>query len=91
MVPSAAIGDTGAYFEACHGSAPDIVGTGKANPAATILSGAMMLSYLGEASAAGRLIDATLDTIRAGLTTADLGGSETTDSFTEHICKRLHS
>jgi isocitrate/isopropylmalate dehydrogenase len=89
MVPSAAIGDTGAYFEACHGSAPDIVGTGKANPAATILSGAMMLSYLQESEAAQRLIDATLDTIRAGIKTADLGGSANTDSFTDAIVERL--
>ncbi len=89
MVPSAAIGDTGAYFEACHGSAPDIVGTGKANPAATILSGAMMLSYLGESEAASRLIDATLGTIRSGIKTGDLGGSATTDSFTDAICERL--
>lgn len=89
MVPSAAIGDTGAYFEACHGSAPDIVGTGKANPAATILSGAMMLSYLGENEAASRLIDATLGTIRSGTKTGDLGGSATTDSFTDAVCERL--
>lgn len=89
MVPSCGIGDTGAYFEACHGSAPDIVGTGKANPSATILSGAMMLSYLGQAEAAKRLIDATLATIREGTKTADLGGSETCGSFTDAICKRL--
>lgn len=89
MVPSAAVGATGAYFEACHGSAPDIVGTGKANPAATILSGAMMLSYLGESEAAQRLIDATLGVIRNGTKTADLGGSATTDSFTDAIVARL--
>ncbi|MBL4633436.1 MAG: isocitrate/isopropylmalate dehydrogenase family protein [Kofleriaceae bacterium] len=89
MVPSAAVGATGAYFEACHGSAPDIVGTGKANPAATILSGAMMLSYLGESEAAQRLIDATLGVIRSGTKTADLGGSATTDSFTDAIVARL--
>lgn len=89
MVPSAAIGDTGAYFESCHGSAPDIVGTGKANPAATILSGSMMLSYLGETEAANRLIEATLGTIRSGIKTGDLGGSATTDSFTDAVCKRL--
>ena len=35
-------------FEPVHGSAPDIVGTGKANPIAAILSGAMMLDHLGE-------------------------------------------
>lgn len=89
MVPSAGIGENGAYFESCHGSAPDIVGTGKANPAATILSGAMMLSYLGMPEPAQRLIDATLGCIREGVKTGDLGGKESTDSFTDAICKRL--
>jgi 3-isopropylmalate dehydrogenase len=38
-----------------HGSAPDIVGTGKANPIAAILSAALMLDHLGEATAADRV------------------------------------
>ena len=42
-------------FEPVHGSAPDIVGTGKANPVAAILSAAHMLEFLGEATAASRL------------------------------------
>ena len=42
-------------FEPVHGSAPDIVGTGKANPIAAILSGAMMLDHLGEIEAADRI------------------------------------
>jgi 3-isopropylmalate dehydrogenase len=42
-------------FEPVHGSAPDIVGTGKANPVAAILSAAMMLDFLGEADAATRI------------------------------------
>ncbi len=42
-------------FEPVHGSAPDIVGTGKANPIAAILSAAMMLEFLGEADAAARI------------------------------------
>ena len=42
-------------FEPVHGSAPDIVGTGKANPIAAILSGAMMLDHLGEVEAADRI------------------------------------
>jgi 3-isopropylmalate dehydrogenase len=42
-------------FEPVHGSAPDIVGTGKANPVAAILSAAMMLEFLGEADAAARI------------------------------------
>ena len=42
-------------FEPVHGSAPDIVGTGRANPVAAVLSGAMMLDHLGEADAAERI------------------------------------
>jgi 3-isopropylmalate dehydrogenase len=42
-------------FEPVHGSAPDIVGTGKANPTAAILSAALMLDFLGEADAAARI------------------------------------
>jgi len=46
-------------FEPVHGSAPDIAGQNKANPIAAIISGAMMLDYLGEPGAAGRIIKAT--------------------------------
>jgi 3-isopropylmalate dehydrogenase len=42
-------------FEPVHGSAPDIVGTGRANPTAAVLSAAMMLDFLGEADAAARV------------------------------------
>ena len=42
-------------FEPVHGSAPDIVGTGKANPVAAVLSGALMLDHLGETAAAERI------------------------------------
>ena len=48
MAPSADIGDKHAVFQPCHGTAPDIVGTGKANPTAMILSAAMMLEWLGD-------------------------------------------
>ncbi|MEM7565546.1 MAG: isocitrate/isopropylmalate family dehydrogenase, partial [Pseudomonadota bacterium] len=48
MAPSADIGDKHAVFQPCHGSAPDIVGQGKANPTAMFLSAAMMLNWLGE-------------------------------------------
>ncbi|MBA2281559.1 MAG: 3-isopropylmalate dehydrogenase [Actinomycetota bacterium] len=49
-------------FEPVHGSAPDIAGTGTANPVAAILSAAMMLDHLGEAAAAGRIRTACADT-----------------------------
>jgi 3-isopropylmalate dehydrogenase len=48
-------------FEPVHGSAPDIVGTGKANPIAAILSAALMLDFLGEAGAAARIRTACAD------------------------------
>ncbi|MCU4184307.1 3-isopropylmalate dehydrogenase [Acidiferrimicrobium sp. IK] len=45
-------------FEPVHGSAPDIVGTGKADPTAAVTSAAMMLDFLGETEAAGRVVSA---------------------------------
>ena len=56
-------------FEPVHGSAPDIAGTGSANPIAAILSGAMMLEFLGEADAAARVRKACAETGLAGSTT----------------------
>jgi 3-isopropylmalate dehydrogenase len=47
MAPSGDIGDRHALFQPCHGSAPDIAGTGRANPTAMFLSAAMMLDWLG--------------------------------------------
>ncbi len=48
MAPSADIGTEYAVFQPCHGSAPDIAGTGKANPTAMILSAAFMMEWLGD-------------------------------------------
>jgi len=56
-------------FEPVHGSAPDIVGTGKADPTAAVLSAAMMLDFLGEAEAAARIRKACSEPIQ-GSTTA---------------------
>ena len=55
MAPGANIGDKVAIFEAVHGSAPDIAGKGIANPTAEMLSGCMLLDYLGEQEAATRI------------------------------------
>jgi 3-isopropylmalate dehydrogenase len=60
-------------FEPSHGSAPDIVGTGKANPLAAILSAALMLEFLGENTAAAK-IRAACDTAPTGSTT-EIGNS----------------
>ena len=59
-------------FEPVHGSAPDIVGTGKANPTAAVLSAAMMLEFLGEADAAARIRKACAEPGLAG-TTREIG------------------
>jgi 3-isopropylmalate dehydrogenase len=56
-------------FEPVHGSAPDIAGQNKANPIAAILSGAMMLEFLGEGDAAARIRKACADPTLAGSTT----------------------
>jgi 3-isopropylmalate dehydrogenase len=60
-------------FEPVHGSAPDIVGTGRANPVAAIRSAAMMLEFLGEATAAAVIDEATAAPPPAGATTAEIG------------------
>jgi 3-isopropylmalate dehydrogenase len=60
-------------FEPVHGSAPDIVGTGRANPLAAIRSAAMMLDFLGEADAAARIEKAMQDVIPMKGTTTELG------------------
>ena len=67
-------------FEPVHGSAPDIMGQGIANPLAAILSGAMMLRHLGEDAAADSIESATLNVVALGETlTPDLGGSSRTE------------
>ncbi len=60
-------------FEPVHGSAPDIVGTGKANPVAAILSGAMMLDHLGETEAADRIRAACADPDTLTGSTSEIG------------------
>jgi 3-isopropylmalate dehydrogenase len=60
-------------FEPVHGSAPDIVGTGKADPRAAILSAAMMLEFLGEDAAAVRVRDAVDKSDGVRGTTSEIG------------------
>jgi len=73
-----------------HGSAPDIAGRGVANPMAQMLSGAMMLDFLGEADAAAMLERAVLDVLAAGKdVTPDLGGTGTTDRVTKAVVELL--
>ena len=60
-------------FEPVHGSAPDIVGTGRANPLAAIRSAAMMLEFLGEGDVARRISDACAATLGRAGTTVEIG------------------
>ena len=66
VAPGGNIGEKGAMFEAVHGSAPKYKGLNKVNPTALILSGALMLDYLGEKDAAARVEKATADVIADG-------------------------
>jgi tartrate dehydrogenase/decarboxylase / D-malate dehydrogenase len=73
-------------FEPVHGSAPDIAGRGVANPMAQMLSGAVMLEFLGESEAARRIEAAVRSVLAAGADlTPDLGGSGTTRSLTDAV------
>jgi homoisocitrate dehydrogenase len=83
------IGEQVAVFEPVHGSAPYLVGTNKANPAATILSAAMMLDYLGEDGYAEQVRTAVSAVISAGQVTEDMGGNSSTQEMTQEIVSNL--
>ena len=91
LAPSANINAiTGrAMFEPVHGSAPDIAGTGTANPAAAILAGALMLRHLGFAAEAAAVEAAVASAIEAGDCTADAGGSLSTREAAVAVARRL--
>jgi isocitrate/isopropylmalate dehydrogenase len=76
-------------FEPVHGSAPDIAGQGIANPVADILSGAMMLDWLGLNGAAERVRQAVEATLGQGLGTPDLGGQLNTRQLTDLIIQNM--
>jgi len=96
MSPSAEIGDRHGLFQGSHGSAPTLAGRNLANPVATILSGAMMLRWLGERAAdaaalrAADAIDAAVTaTLAAGTMTADVGGTTSTSGFGDAVAERV--
>jgi len=92
LTPSGNIGKDGALFESVHGTAPDIVGKGVANPTALLLSSVMMLRHLRLYRYADRIEKAVLDTIAEGKArTRDLHGTASTTEFTNAICDRLIS
>ncbi len=90
LVPSANVGEGFAIGEPCHGSTPDIMGQGIANPIATIRSAALMLEFLEEPEAAAKIyaaVDANLE--EGKLLSPDLGGSASTEQVVEDILRRL--
>jgi homoisocitrate dehydrogenase len=90
LVPSANVGEGFAIGEPCHGSAPDIMGKGIANPIATMRSVALMLEFLEESTAAAKIYAAIDANLEAGvLVTPDLGGTATTNQVAEDIIRRL--
>jgi len=99
FAPSADIGDAHAVFQPCHGSAPDIAGTGAANPTAMFLSGAMMLEWLADRhrlaacrDAAGLLRAAVDRAFAAGrLVPRELGGDAGTRAIAEAVAAALET
>jgi 3-isopropylmalate dehydrogenase len=102
VLPSASLGDAragghrGGLYEPIHGSAPDIVGTGKANPAGAILSAALLLRHsLGLEQEALAVEGAVDDTIREGWRTADLSVAGvhicTTREFGAQVEEKVHA
>jgi 3-isopropylmalate dehydrogenase len=94
MLPSASLGDQDppapGLFEPVHGSAPDIAGTGAANPLAMFLSAALMLRHgLALESEAAAIESAVDRALAEGLRTRDLGGSATTRDATEAVLQHL--
>lgn len=85
-----------AIFEATHGTAPNIAGTGKANPGSLILSGAMLLEYLGWYEAAEHIYDAMEHTFSKRKVTSDLFSMMegatllTTSEFADEIIRNIH-
>ncbi len=89
LAPSANLNPTRKFpslFEPVHGSAPDIVGRGIANPIATMLAGAMMLEFLGEPKTAALVEQAATGVLRdQRALTPDLGGKSTTRGVTDAV------
>jgi homoisocitrate dehydrogenase len=92
VAASANVGDPGpGLFEPVHGSAPDIVGQGIANPVATLRAAVLLLQHIGEheaASALDRAVDATL---AGAVRTPDLGGTATTDQVVDEVLRNLEA
>jgi 3-isopropylmalate dehydrogenase len=96
IAPSADVGDKHAVFQPCHGTAPDIMGQGKANPTAMILSAAMMLDWLADkhdhppaADAALRIERAVDNAYAGGIKPMEYGGKDGTSAIANAVMKAL--
>ena len=92
LCPGVNIGEDIGVFEAAHGSAPKYSGLNKVNPTAMILSGALMLEYLGEKDSAMKIRQAVSDVLFEGKhLTYDLGGKAGTTQMTGAIVDQIES
>lgn len=95
IAPGANIGADSAIFEATHGTAPTIVGTGKANPGSIILSAELMLRHMGWEGAADLIVEAMEKSITSKRVTSDFAGlmegatTLTTSEFGDELIKNL--
>jgi isocitrate dehydrogenase (NAD+) len=90
VAPSANIGDEIHVFEPVHGSAPKYTGMNKVNPTAQVLTGVLMLHFLGEEEAAHRIYEAVRVVIGEGKrVTYDLGGEAKTSEMADAIISHL--
>lgn len=91
LTAGANVGDDAATFEAAHGAVWRHAGADTANPVGLLLSAAMLLEHLGERAAARRVEHAVLDTLAAGIGTADLGPETVvgTRRFADEVAGRL--
>jgi isocitrate dehydrogenase len=101
IAPGANIGDGVAVFEATHGTAPQLAGQDRANPCSLLLSGAMLLDYIGWPEPA-RLVRLSIEeALAAGIVTEDLArqrpattanvSAVTTSRFADALIERLQS
>jgi 3-isopropylmalate dehydrogenase len=90
LAASASLGDEGpGIFEPVHGSAPDIAGTGSANPAAMLRSVALLLEHAWSRPELGSALDAAVDAALVSHPTRDLGGTATTTGFGDAVLASL--
>lgn len=90
LAPSANLHPGGwALFEPVHGSAPDIAGTGRANPVGAVACGALIFEHLDQPEAAAAVEDALQASLRAGVVTPDLNGRAATREVGDWIAARI--